>query len=53
MGRLFTGMRASSTLGTFLRAFTFGHVRQLDKGRRRGVDESGPAKRRCFTTPTG
>src|SRR5882762_10257965 len=30
MGRLFTGMRATSTLGTFLRAFTFGHVRQLD-----------------------
>ena len=30
MGRLFTGIRASSTLGTFLRSFTFGHVRQLD-----------------------
>src|SRR6266540_1838843 len=30
MGRLFTGTRAPSTLGTFLRAFTFGHVRQLD-----------------------
>lgn len=30
MGRLFTGIRAPSTLGTFLRAFTFGHVRQLD-----------------------
>jgi len=30
MGRLFCGMRAPSTLGTFLRAFTFGHVRQLD-----------------------
>jgi len=29
-GRLFTGVRAPSTLGTFLRAFTFGHVRQLD-----------------------
>lgn len=27
---LFGGMRAPSTLGTFLRAFTFGHVRQLD-----------------------
>ena len=25
-----TGVRAPSTLGTFLRAFTFGHVRQLD-----------------------
>jgi hypothetical protein len=30
MTRLFTGVRASSTLGTFLRAFRFGHVRQLD-----------------------
>jgi hypothetical protein len=31
MARLFGGIRAPSTLGTFLRAFTFGHVRQLDK----------------------
>ena len=30
MGRLFTGVRAPSTLGVFLRAFRFGHVRQLD-----------------------
>jgi len=30
MGRLFTGIRAPSTLGTFLRTFSFGHVRQLD-----------------------
>ncbi len=30
MTRLFTGVRAPSTLGTFLRSFTFGHVRQLD-----------------------
>jgi hypothetical protein len=30
MGRLFGGVRAPSTLGTFLRAFRFGHVRQLD-----------------------
>jgi hypothetical protein len=29
MDRLFTG-RAPSTMGTFLRAFTFGHARQLD-----------------------
>ena len=27
--RLFAGVRAPSTLGTFLRTFTFGHVRQL------------------------
>jgi hypothetical protein len=30
MSKLFTGVRAPSTYGTFLRAFTFGHVRQLD-----------------------
>jgi hypothetical protein len=30
MGRLFADIRAPSTLGTFLRLFTFGHVRQLD-----------------------
>jgi hypothetical protein len=30
MSRLFTGIRAPSTLGTFVRAFRFGHVRQLD-----------------------
>jgi Transposase DDE domain group 1 len=30
MGRLFDGVRAPSTLGTFLRSFRFGHVRQLD-----------------------
>jgi hypothetical protein len=31
MPRLFTGVRAPSTLGTFLRSFTHGHVQQLDK----------------------
>ncbi len=30
MAGLFGGVRAPSTLGTFLRGFTFGHVRQLD-----------------------
>jgi Transposase DDE domain group 1 len=30
MGRVFEAVRAPSTLGTFVRAFTFGHVRQLD-----------------------
>jgi len=30
MGRLFAGVRAPSTYGTFLRAFTHGHVQQLD-----------------------
>ena len=30
MGRLFIGTYAPSTLGSFLRCFAFGHVRQLD-----------------------
>ena len=30
MDLLFLGVRAPSTLGTFLRSFRFGHVRQLD-----------------------
>lgn len=30
MRRLFAGVRAPSTLGTFLRSFTHGHVQQLD-----------------------
>lgn len=31
MGKLFGGIRAPSTLGTFLRLFTHGHVQQLDR----------------------
>ena len=31
MARLFGGVRAPSTLGTFLRSFTHGHVQQLDQ----------------------
>jgi hypothetical protein len=30
MGRPFTGFWAPITLGTFLRSFAFGHMRQLD-----------------------
>jgi hypothetical protein len=30
MARLFAGVRAPSTLGTYLRSFTHGHVQQLD-----------------------
>ena len=30
MGKVFTGAYAPSTLGSFLRAFAFGHVRQAD-----------------------
>ncbi len=32
--KLFSGVRAPSTLGTFLRAFTWGHVRQLQSATR-------------------
>src|SRR4051794_36268586 len=34
MRSLFTGMYAPSTLGSFLRAFTHGHVRQLQAAAR-------------------
>ena len=41
MGLLFTGIRAPSTLGTFLRSFTFGHYADLrimpSRGRSGGV----------------
>ena len=30
MGRIFDGVRAATTLGTHLRGYTFGHIRQLD-----------------------
>jgi hypothetical protein len=45
------GVAAPSTLGTFLRAFTFGHVRQLDKVladslRRAWVAGAGPGDQR-------
>lgn len=33
MAKVFAGVRAPSTSGTFLRAFTFGHVRQVDATR--------------------
>jgi hypothetical protein len=34
MDKLFDGIRAPSTLGSFLRAFTWSNVRQLDKAAR-------------------
>ena len=34
MGKVFGGTRAPSTLGTFLRAFTWGNVSQLQKAHR-------------------
>jgi hypothetical protein len=39
MSRLFTGLYAPSTLGSFLRSFAFGHVRQLDAVAARLVTE--------------
>jgi Transposase DDE domain group 1 len=39
MGRLFGGVRAPSTLGSFLRSFTHGHVRQLHAVGRRFLPE--------------
>src|SRR5947207_9996061 len=43
-GRLLGGwMPAPSTLGTFLRAFTFGHVRQLDALRGRALERAWQA----------
>src|SRR5882757_6897156 len=39
MDRLFTGVRAPSTLGSFLRSFTHGHVKQLHAVARRFLPE--------------
>ena len=50
MGRVFAGAYAPSTLGSFLRAFRFGHVRQLDAVAARflaGLAARGP----LLTTP--
>jgi hypothetical protein len=41
MGELFAGIRAPSTLGSFLRSFTWGNVRQLDAVARRLLAELG------------
>ena len=41
MGRVFTHAYAPSTLGSFLRAFTFGHVRQLDAVASRFLTRAG------------
>ena len=45
MGRLFAGVRAPSTLGTFLRSFTYGHAQQLAAVNRRlllGLAQTAP-----------
>ena len=49
MGKVFTRTYAPSTLGSFLRAFTFGHVRQLDAVASRFL--TNLADRAVLTTP--
>lgn len=51
MARLFTGLRAPTTLGAFLHGFAFGHVRQLDAVAARFLAGLA-ATRRCFPAPT-
>ena len=51
MDRLFGGVRAPSTLGTFLPTFTFGHVRQLDSVAASSWPSSLPGPR-CCPAPT-
>ena len=56
MGRVFTGAYAPSTLGSFLRSFTFGHVRQLDAVASRfllNLAEQHRCSRRARTPATG
>ena len=54
MGRVFDRAYAPSTLGSFLRAFTFGHVRQLDAVASRFLTALAHAKpRRSPATGTG
>ena len=45
MGRLFGGIRAPSTLGSFLRAFSWGNVRQLEAVNRRLLAELADSTR--------
>src|SRR3954454_17346623 len=56
MDRLFTGIRAPSTLGTFLRAITFGHIRPAGVRRRGlphrpGPENAAAARRRSSHLP--
>ena len=56
MGRVFVGVRAPSTLGTFLRSFTHGHVQQVDGVASRvlaGLSEQVPALLAGATTVEG
>jgi len=56
MSRLFTGIRAPSTLGTYLRSFTHGHVQQLDAvaaGHLAGLAQRAPGLLAGATEPEG
>lgn len=53
MGRTFTNAYAPSTLGSFLRAFSFGHVRQLDAVAARFVSRLGARAPLLATPPEG
>ena len=47
VGKVLPGVKAPSTLGTFLRAFTFGHVRQLGAVAARAGQTVGGYAARC------
>ncbi len=51
MGRVFDRLRAPTTLGTHLRGYRFGHVRQLDAVASRLLVNL-PSSRRSWTVPT-
>jgi len=56
MAKLFGGIRAPSTIGTFLRSFTHGHVKQLDAVGSRllaGLTERVPGLLKGGTDPGG
>ena len=53
MGRVVTNAYAPSTLGSFLRAFTFGHVRQLDAVASRFLTRLGARAPLIATPPDG
>ena len=48
MGRLFTGVYAPSTLGSFLRFFTCGHALQLEAAGLGSADRARRGDRRCW-----
>ena len=53
MGRIFANAYAPSTLGSFLRAFSFGHVRQLDAVAARFLTRLGALAPLIATPPEG